>query len=244
MMLGLKGRDELFKPHPTYKMKKLIIAASLLLGFALVQPATAQVSVNINIGSQPVWGPVGYDYVEYYYFPDLDMYYHVPTQEYVYLVNGRWVFSRILPPYYSNYDFYRGYKVVINDPRPYLYHDRYRANYAQYRGRIGQPVIRDSRDSRYYGNPGHPQYNRQIYANRNQNQPRYENQNQLRYQNQNQLRGQYSDRNEPDYRQQNNRVETRGNRRAENQNNNNNRSRSSEQNTRSQSNNRNSRGRN
>ena len=65
-------------------MKKLFIAASLLLGFALVQPATAQVSVNINIGSQPVWGPVGYDYVEYYYLPDIDMYYHVPTQQYVY----------------------------------------------------------------------------------------------------------------------------------------------------------------
>jgi len=223
-------------------MKKLFIAASLLLGFALVQPASAQVSVNINIGSQPVWGPVGYDYVEYYYLPDIDMYYHVPTQQYVYLVNGRWVFSRILPPYYSNYDFYRGYKVVINEPRPYMYHDRYRANYAQYRGRMGQSVIRDSRDSRYYGNPGHPQHNQATYANRNQNQPRYQNQNQNRYENQN--------RNEPDYRRQNDRVAPRENTRTDTRNDNNtNRVRSSAQNSRNQSNarssdSRNSRGRN
>jgi len=218
----------LLKPHPTNKMKKLIIAASLLLGFALVQPVAAQVSVNINIGSQPVWGPVGYDYVEYYYLPDLDIYYHVPTQEYVYLVNGRWVFSRILPPYYSNYDFYRGYKVVINEPRPYLYHNRYRANYAQYRGRMSQPVIRDSRDSRYYGNAGHPQYNRQVYANQNQAQPRYESRN--RY--------------ETNNGRQNERVITREQPRTESRNTNNNRSRRSEQNTRSQNSNRNERGRN
>jgi len=240
--------DELVKPHPTDKMKKLFIAASLLLSFALVQPATAQVSVNINIGSQPVWGPVGYDYVEYYYLPDIDMYYHVPTQQYLYLVNGRWVFSRILPPYYSNYDFYRGYKVVINEPRPYMYHDRYRANYAQYRGRMGQPVIRDSRDSRYYGNAGHPQHNQATYANRNPNQPRYQNQNQNRYENQN--------RNEPDYRRQNDRVAPRDNTRTDTQNdrtdtrnNNTNQVRNSAQNSRNQSNtrssdSRNSRGRN
>jgi len=184
-------------------MKKFIIAASLLLGVALAVPATAQVSVNINIGSQPVWGPVGYDYVEYYYLPDIDMYYHVPTQQYVYLVNGRWVYTRVLPPYYSSYDFYRGYKVVINEPRPYLYHDRYRANYAQYRGRMSQPVIRDSRDSRYYGNPGHPQYNQRVYANRNQNQPR----------------NQYSERNQPDYRQQNDRVNPNSNSRSDIRNN-------------------------
>jgi len=224
----------LLKPHPTDKMKKLIIAASLLLGFALVQPAAAQVSVNINIGNQPVWGPVGYDYVEYYYLPDIDMYYHVPTQEYVYLVNGRWVFSRILPPYYSGYDFYRGYKVVINDPQPYLYHDRYRANYAQYRGRYGQPVIRDSRDSRYFSNSNHPQYSRPNYASRNQNQ--FRNQNQPRYQSQ--------DRKEPGYRRQNDRVVPRGNIRTDNRTDSDNRYRRSEQNSRSQIGNRNSRSRN
>jgi len=241
-MLGLVVTDERFlNPHLPTKMKRFLIAASLLLGVALAAPVTAQVSVNINIGVQPGWGPVGYDYVEYYYLPDIDMYYHVPTQEYVYLVNGRWVFSRVLPPYYSGYDFYRGYKVVINDPRPYLYHDRYQRSYAQYRGVRNQPIIRDSRDSRYFGNPGHPQYNQQTYANRNQNQGR----------------DSYSNRNEPDYRQQNNRVESRSNTRPDYRNDNTNRSRNDQndrgqsrnannqnQSDRSQSGNRNSRSRN
>lgn len=151
-------------------MKKLIIAASLLIGFMLARPASAQ--VQINIGSQPVWGPVGYDYVEYYYLPDIDMYYHVPSQQYVYLANNRWIFTPVLPPHFRNYDIYHGYKVVINQPRPYLRHDYYRNNYAQYRGYRTQPVIRDSRDSRYYGNQGRPDYNRDSYANRNSYQQR------------------------------------------------------------------------
>jgi hypothetical protein len=44
----------------------------------------AQVRVNINIGSQPVWGPVGYDHVDYYYLPDIETYYYVPTRQFVY----------------------------------------------------------------------------------------------------------------------------------------------------------------
>lgn len=43
-----------------------------------INNAKAQVSLNINIGSQPVWGPTGYDHVDYYYFPDIDAYYYVP----------------------------------------------------------------------------------------------------------------------------------------------------------------------
>ena len=173
-------------------MKRFLIAASLLFGVALAQTATAQVAV-INIGSQPVWGPVGYDYVEYYYLPDIDMYYHVPTQQYVYLVNRRWVFARVLPPHLRGYDIYRGYKVVINEPRPYLYHDRYRKHYGHYRGRMGQPIIRDSRDNRYFANPGHPEHHRPGYA----------------YRNQNHYRDYYNNRYEPDYRRPNNRDRDR-----------------------------------
>ena len=39
-------------------------------GFAF-QIVSAQVKVgfSVNIGTQPEWGPVGYDHVEYYYLP-------------------------------------------------------------------------------------------------------------------------------------------------------------------------------
>jgi hypothetical protein len=53
-------------------------------GSMICTPASAQVRVNINIGSQPVWGPVGYDHVDYYYLPDIETYYYVPTRQFVY----------------------------------------------------------------------------------------------------------------------------------------------------------------
>jgi hypothetical protein len=31
----------------------------------------SQVSVNVNIGSPPLWGPSGYSNIDYYYLPDV-----------------------------------------------------------------------------------------------------------------------------------------------------------------------------
>jgi len=137
-------------------MKKVI--AGLLVVMALTHYNTqAQVSVHVNIGAQPVWGPVGYDYVEYYYLPDIEAYYYVPRHQYVYLSNGRWIFSTALPPRYASYNPYTAYKVVINEPRPYMHFREDRVKYSGYRGR-SQPIIRDSRDERYYVVKGHPNY--------------------------------------------------------------------------------------
>ncbi|MDN3550560.1 hypothetical protein [Mucilaginibacter aquaedulcis] len=132
-------------------MKKLILSAAILLGCFTVKTATAQVSVSlgVNIGSQPAWGPVGYDYANYYYMPDIDTYYDVPTHQYVYFENNVWVHRGYLPVRYRHYNLYNGYKVVINDRNPWLRHDVYRARYVGYRGRHDQVIIRNSHDARY-----------------------------------------------------------------------------------------------
>lgn len=132
-------------------MKKLIFAAVLLLSCLAYKPSNAQISVNlgINIGSQPDWGPVGYDHADYYYMPDIDTYYSVPTHQYVYYENNAWVRRTNLPVRYRSYDVYNGYKVVINENRPWLRNDAYRARYANYRGQRGQVVIRDSKEEKY-----------------------------------------------------------------------------------------------
>lgn len=130
-----------------------LISATLIAGIA-----HAQVGVSANLGTQPLWGPTGYDYVHYYYLPDIDAYYDVPKQEYVYPVNGHWVSSADLPPRYAHYDLYRGYKAVINDPEPWLHHDRYRGKYMRYRNHHNQQVIRDSREEKYWANPAHPRH--------------------------------------------------------------------------------------
>jgi hypothetical protein len=132
-------------------MKRIIIAA--LIGVASISSvnyAAAQVNVNLNIGSQPLWGPTGYDHVDYYYLPEIDSYYDVPTNQYVYLSNGKWIRRESLPAQYGNFDLYRTYKVVINGNKPYLQHREHVVKYKNYKSSYNkQTPIRDSRDSKY-----------------------------------------------------------------------------------------------
>lgn len=139
-------------------MKKMIIMLAVFMAVGHAQ-ADAQVNVNVNIGNQPVWGPAGYDYVNYYYLPDYDMYYNVPARQWVYQDRGRWITTGMLPGRYRHVDLYRSYKVVINDRDPYRRSAYYRKHYAGFRGRHDQVVIRDSRDRKYYVIKDHPHHN-------------------------------------------------------------------------------------
>jgi hypothetical protein len=130
-------------------MKKLMIIWGLLTTMLFAPQLNAQVSVNININSQPAWGPVGYDYVEYYYLPDIEVYYSVVYQKYIYWNNGRWVWVTVLPSRYSYYNIYNGYKVVINEPNPYHHHHHHKVKYKGYKNYGGhQNVIRDVKGGR------------------------------------------------------------------------------------------------
>jgi hypothetical protein len=131
-------------------MKKLILGAAILLSsFAFKANAQLKVNFNLNIGSQPEWGPTGYDHVEYYYMPDIDAYYYVPGHQYVYLQNNAWARTTTLPSRYRNFDVYNSYKVVVNQPEPWRNQAAIRAKYARYKGKRGQTIIRDSRDNKY-----------------------------------------------------------------------------------------------
>lgn len=142
-------------------MKKIFLIAAIIAGGSLFQTAEAQLRINIraNIGSQPVWGPSGYDRAEYYYMPDIDVFYNVSKRQYVYEQRGRWIFSYSLPRQHRNYNLYTGYKVVVNENRPYRNANKYRTQYASYKNNHGQEAIRNSRDSRYFRTKGHPEYN-------------------------------------------------------------------------------------
>jgi hypothetical protein len=120
-------------------MKTVKIAIAGL--FLLIANATqAQVSVNVNIGSPPAWGPAGYAEMEYYYLPDIESYYDVRSSQFIYFGGGRWIRTTRLPRQYRNYDLYGGYKVVLTDYHgrtPYTYFDRHRVKY--YKGYHGAP---------------------------------------------------------------------------------------------------------
>ncbi|MCZ4244248.1 hypothetical protein [Pedobacter punctiformis] len=137
-------------------MKKIILLSLLcVVGFMPVK-LSAQVNVNVNIGSQPLWGPVGYEHADYYYLPDIESYYDVTQRQFVSLNNGTWVFTRALPSRYSSYNLYNGYKVVINSPKPYLYFKDDKVKYAKFKGYKSQPVISRSSDPKYFIVKGHP----------------------------------------------------------------------------------------
>ena len=149
-------------------IKGLVVAALLLCGSGA---ADAQVSVGVhfNFGIQPVWGPVGYDYVENYYMPGIEVYYNVRRHRYYYNEGGRWIFSLNLPARYRGYDLYNGYKVVVNECNPWNNHHAYREKYSPYKDRHDQQPIRDSRDSKYYGNRNHPEHNNWLKQQRKDN---------------------------------------------------------------------------
>ncbi len=121
-------------------MKRIILIIAVLAFTATAQKAAAQIRFNLsfNMGTQPEWGPAGYDYAEYYYLPDIDVYYNVPQRQFVYFSNGRWIFASSLPSRYRSYNLYNSYKVVINEPRPYLHQEVYKTKYARYRGWNGR----------------------------------------------------------------------------------------------------------
>jgi hypothetical protein len=148
-------------------MKKLIFLFAFCLTVVLSQTAVAQVRLSVNIATQPIWGPVGYDHVEYYYLPDIDSYYWVPEHKYIYHESGHWISRSTLPQRYRNYDMYRSRKVVINDKRPYLRNQEYRRKYADATERSDQQSIRDSDDSRYFVNRNHPEHSKWKESQRN-----------------------------------------------------------------------------
>src|SRR5690606_38173563 len=113
-------------------MKKLIVV--FLTGFIayLAAPAKAQININVNLGSQPEWGPAGYTRADYYYLPDIETYYYVPKRQFIYFENNKWLFMSALPSRYYGYNLNNGYKVVINSPKPYQHYNSHKVKYAKY----------------------------------------------------------------------------------------------------------------
>jgi hypothetical protein len=108
----------------------------LTIGFLLILAVSAQsqLSVRVNLGTPPAWGPSGYSDVRYYYLPDVQAYYDVETSMFIYISGNRWVHRSYLPARYRNYDLYNGYKVVMNDYRgntPYSQYKEHRVKYAR-----------------------------------------------------------------------------------------------------------------
>lgn len=120
------------------------LTCSLLMAvftFSSCDPSSIVTSVRMQY-SNPGWAPPYYSGVRYYYLPDIEVYYDLSDQEFVYLDNGRWLFSPNLPPMYSNYDLYNGFVISMNYGvfQPWMHHQYYVSHYPRY---YYQNVYRD-----------------------------------------------------------------------------------------------------
>ena len=129
--------------------------------------AQVNINLNFNLDTQPVWGPAGYDYAEYYYLPDIEVYYNVPQHRYYYYNDGHWIYSSNMPARYNHYDIYNSYKVVLNEKEPWHNHKTYRERYSSYKARHDQKLIRDSKDSKYFKNKNHPEHKNWVMQQKN-----------------------------------------------------------------------------
>ena len=152
-----------------------ILSVGLAIGMFNVNRTAAQyVSVHINIDHQPAWGPSGYDYVAFYYFPELNIYFDVNNAQFYYLSGRKWIHSYYLPVAFRRYDLYRMYKVVLNNyPRPWIHNRSHLRNYAHFRHNYSQACISHSKEHRYYKARNNtrawvePHHNHNNYGNQN-----------------------------------------------------------------------------
>lgn len=103
-----------------------------VFGLLFITSTQAQVSVNINLGTPPVWAPTNAVATQYYYLPDVDMYYDVPAQRFLYVKNGGWVRAEHLPARYSGYNLRNGKVIYLTDYRgatPYAFHKQHKVKY-------------------------------------------------------------------------------------------------------------------
>jgi hypothetical protein len=143
-------------------MKSLKFFAAGILLF-LAGNLQAQISVNVNLGSPPPWGPYGYTEVRYYYLPDVQAYYDIQTSMFIYFGSGRWIHRPHLPARYRNYDLYSGYKVVLSDyhgDAPYSHFREHKSKYARgYHGEYQRTI--GERPGRGYEGPAYNHSNKQ-----------------------------------------------------------------------------------
>ncbi|WP_157580310.1 hypothetical protein [Segetibacter koreensis] len=82
----------------------------------------------------PPWAPAYYPGVRYYYLPDIEVYYDLSRQQFVYFGNGQWIFSPALPSIYAGYDLFNGFVVALNFRvfQPWMRHHYYVYHYPHY----------------------------------------------------------------------------------------------------------------
>ncbi len=71
-------------------------------------------------------------FLRYYYFPNLQSYFDLLKNEYIFKLNGEWQYAKELPQNYGGYSLYKGSRTFITDydgEEPFLYIDLHKKQY-------------------------------------------------------------------------------------------------------------------
>ncbi len=112
-------------------MKNLKLLVSQMLLF-IGKTSHAQGITETSDGMPPQWGPVGYENERFYYLPDIDVYYEIPTSEFIYYSGGAWIRRSCLPWRLRRYDLFSAFKVLMPDyygKAPFIYLTEHKLRY-------------------------------------------------------------------------------------------------------------------
>jgi hypothetical protein len=141
-------------------------------GCATTYPSTAGAQY-----SNPSWAPPYAAGVRYYYLPDIETYYDLSNNDFVYMDDGQWIFTNSLPAMYSNYDLYNGFSVALNYNvyQPWMHNQYYTSNYPRYYYRNKYQGTQNAGIRGFNENQRQPVFNKNPDTNRtnqpNQHQP-------------------------------------------------------------------------
>ncbi len=147
-------------------MKKLmVLSAAILASGLMAKQADAQIRLGINLhfGARPEYvapAPVVDD--QFYYLPDVEAYYSVNENCYYYNDGDNWVSAAYLPGAYRDYDWRNARRFAVNEPRPYLHNNDYRARYGGVEHRDWN--YREGYNNRVYANQDRVDHNHQYHG--------------------------------------------------------------------------------
>jgi len=112
-----------------------IVAALLFVLFFNACDLYTYVTPSVQVSyDNPSWAPPYSPGVRYYYLPDIETYYDLTNQQFVYLDNGQWTYSQSLPSIYAGFDLNDCFTVAIdfNTYQPWLHYQYYVSHYPRY----------------------------------------------------------------------------------------------------------------
>lgn len=117
------------------KKTSLFVIILLFVSFFSSCDMYSYVTPSVQVRyDNPSWAPPYVQGVRYYYLPDIETYYDLTTQQFVYLYNGQWHYSQQLPPIYGDFDLDNCFTVAIdyNTYQPWLHYQYYVSHYPRY----------------------------------------------------------------------------------------------------------------